>query len=251
MRALHHPHLLRRRGAAVVALALTAVTGGCGFTSALAHPASSSASSAPTVPASASASASATDSATPAPAASAAADLVGSTNGWPAALKVSAIAAPTDAPTNVVPGNCHLPAGTTEYATISVVFANHEQPTKQTGVAANLRLDLAATGGSGVGILAYEGDLTSACDNAGHLPTSTAVQSQNLGWDEHQTFTVYLVGPTAAAGADRLHGITLELRHPRHQPDDIDSAAWTWTVQHVTGGSVCPGDAASVCVPLG
>jgi hypothetical protein len=242
MRVLHRHHSPRRRGVVASALALVAATSGCGFTNALAHPAPSS--DAPTSSFVASPTASHAEAAV-------AFDLVGSLDGRQASLQVSAVTGENGVPWGLLPDNCRVAPGFTEYAAISVMFVNHAEPSKQTGESSNLRLDLSVAGGSGLGILAFEGDAISPCDNAAPLPSSTTVQSQDLGADEHQTFSVYVVAPTDAAGAGLLRGVTLQLRNPRHHPDDIDSGAWTWGVQHMSGGRPCPGDPNSVCVPLG
>jgi hypothetical protein len=75
------------------------------------------------------------------------------------------------------------------------------------------------------------------------------LQSQDLD-EEHQTMTVYVVARTDSGEPNPLHGVTLQLRNPRHHPDVIDARTWTWTIERRTGGLACAGDPNSLCVPL-
>jgi hypothetical protein len=65
--------------------------------------------------------------------------------------------------------------------------------------------------------------------------------------------TVYVVARTSPAEPDSLHGVTLELRNPRHHPDTLDPGAWSWGwgAQHLTAGTPCADDPNSLCVPIG
>jgi hypothetical protein len=188
-------------------------------------------------------------SASPSPATSTTAELEGSLDGRPASLRVAVAAAQRGVPPDLIAGDCRLAPDATEYAKVSVVFTNRSLPTKQTGVSSNLRLDLSLVGGNGPGVIAIESEPTTFCDNASVLPPTTTLQTQNLA-DEHQTITVYVVARTGPASADALRGVTLQLRNPRHQPDVIDSRAWTWNVGQVNTGSTCPDDPNSLCIPI-
>jgi hypothetical protein len=168
----------------------------------------------------------------------AAVELAGSSDGRPASLRVSATAA----------RSCQTASGT-EYAPVSIVFTDASEPTKQTGVSSNLRLDLSVTGGNGGERIAIGNEPASSCGDISALPSTTTLQTQNLA-DEHQSMTVYLVAHTGPDAPDPYRGVTLELRNLRHHPDDIDSGAWTWDVKQATVGEACPDDPNSLCVPI-
>ena len=244
------PGSRRRIVAGTCALAMTALTGGCGFMSASADPPTPSAAlSGPT------SSNTAAPVAPVAPAGPAAADLVGSLDGRAASLAVSVDPVSSGIPPAYTGGvplaeECGLSTDTTEYVPVSVVFTGHGLPTKETPTSSNLRLDLSVAGAEGVGLIEVNVNPTDYCDDTSMLPSETTLQSQNLA-DEHQTMTVYVVARTSPAEPDPLHGVTLELRNPRHRPDTLDSRAWTWSVQSVTAGSACPDDPNSLCVPIG
>ncbi len=240
-----HPSRVRRPvTAATCALVITALTSGCGFLDALAHP-----DTPPAAPSTPPVSSGATASASPAPVATAAVDLVGSSDGRPATLDVSVGAVQRGLPHGLLPEKCGLAVDATEYTTVTVVFTNRSQPTKQTGVSSNLRLDLTVAGGNGLGLHAVDHTTTTYCEDASMLPSQTSLQSLNLA-EEHQTMTVHVVARTGPTDPDPLGSVTLQLRDPRHHPDDIDSRAWTWDVQRVTAGNTCPGDPRSLCVPV-
>jgi hypothetical protein len=232
------------------ALAMTVLTGGCGFMSAPTNPPTPSAAlSGPT------SSNAATPAAPVTPVGTAAADLASSLDGRAASLAVSVDSVTRGVPPvptvdGLLTQDCGLAPDTTEYVPVSVVFTGRGLPTKETGVSSNLRLDLTLAGGDGLGLIAAYANPTDYCDDASVLPSQTALQSQNLA-DEHQTMTVYVVARTSPTEAEPLRGVTLQLRDPRHHPDAIDAGAWTWDVQQVTAGSACPGDPNSLCVPLG
>jgi hypothetical protein len=141
------------------------------------------------------------------------------------------------------------PASDIEYAPVSIVFTNRSEPTKQTGVSSNLRLDLSVTGGNGRDGIAIGNEPASACGNISALPSTTTLQTQNLA-DEHQTMTVYVVARIGPDAPHPLGGVTLQLRNLRHHPDVIDSGAWTWDVAQATVGNACPDDPNSLCVPI-
>jgi hypothetical protein len=235
------PSRLRRSVTSVAcALAIIGLTTGCGFLNALSDPAPPS-----EVPAPVSAEA----SAAPAPDNSAEAELTGSADGRPASLAVSVAAVETGVPPGLWPGDCELVDDATEYATVSVVFTDRSPPTKQIGVSSNLRLDVTVEGGSGIGLLVRFHTASNNCVDTAVLPQQATLQSENLA-EQHQTMTLYVVARTTPADSDPLHGITVQLRDPRHHPDTIDSGTWTWDVQRVTAGSTCPDDPDSLCVPL-
>jgi hypothetical protein len=240
-----HPSRVRRPvTAATCALVITALTSGCGFVDVLAHP-----DTPPAVPSTPPTPSTATASASPAPVASAAGDLVGSSDGRPATLDVSVGAVQRGVPHGLLPEDCGLAADATEYTTVTVIFTNRSQPTKQTGVSSNLRLDLTVAGGSGLGLIAVAHTTTTYCEDASVLPPRTTLQSLNLA-EEHQTMTVHVVARTGPADPEALRGVSLQLRDPRHHPDIIDPQSWTWEVERVTAGSTCPDDPNSLCVPL-
>jgi hypothetical protein len=220
---------------------MTALTAGCGFLDAQADP--------PTPPVASSAP---TSSDTAAPVA---ADLVSSLDGRAASLAVSVDPVTSGIPPAYTGGaplaeDCGLAADTTEYAAVSVVFTGRGLPTKETPTSSNLRLDLTVAGGDGVGLIEVNVNPTDYCDGTSMLPSETTLQSQNVA-DEHQTMTVYVVARTSPAEPDPLHGVTLELRNPRHHPDTLDPGAWTWGVQHLTAGTPCADGPTSLCVPIG
>jgi hypothetical protein len=233
-------------GAGIGAVAVMVLTSGC-FLSAEANRAAPSAAASSPTPS--------TPAAPTAPTASAAADLAGSLDGRAASLAVH-----VDAVTKGVPPvstadgplseDCGLMPATTEYVPVTVVFTGRTLPTKKTGVSSNLRVDLTLAGGSGVGLLDVTVHPSDYCHHTTALPSATTLQSEDLA-DEHQTLTVYVVERTNPTQPDPLRGVTLQLRNPRHHPDDIDSGTWTWGVQQVTAGSACPGDPNSLCLPLG
>jgi hypothetical protein len=68
--------------------------------------------------------------------------------------------------------------------------------------------------------------------------------------DERQTMTVYVVARTGPADPDPLHGVTLQVRDPRRNPDNISATPWTWNVARLTAGTPCPGVPNSLCPPL-
>lgn len=233
--------------AAIGVLAGVAVLGGCSFGHASAHP-----DAAPT-----SSSAVPTNAATTSPAAPtpvAAADLVASTNGRPASLAVATSAPqrgvpPLEAQDGTLAADCHLSPDAAEYETLSVGFTDRgPADTKADDEAPNLRVDVAAPEGSGVGVFVKD-TAGIYCQGAATMPTSTTMQTQDMA-EGHQTFTVYVIARTGAAAPDPLHGVTVELHNLRKHPDDINPRTWTWTVQKVTAGSQCPGDPNSLCVPL-
>jgi hypothetical protein len=229
---------------ALCALAVAALTSACTSAAAREHAAPASEVVASPSPSSA-----------PTPAPNAAADLVGSLDQRPATLAVTVGAVQQGVPPlqtfgGMLADACHLAPDATEYAPVSVRFGTPWQATKRTGDSANLRVDLALSGGSGAGILVVDPDgATDYCPGLSALPAQATLQTENLS-DEHQTMTVYVLARTAAGAADPLHGVTLQLRDLRHHPDDIDAGAWTWGVQRLTAGSACPGDPNSLCVPL-
>ena len=234
----HFSPMWRSFNAAGCALAIAVLTSGCGFMNALAHPAASSEATSTSTTPEAIASASVTTSVSPSPTDSAAVELAGSSDGRPAVLRVSVATA----------RRCQPPSDS-EYAPVSIVFSDHSEPTKQTGVSSNLLLHLSVTGGNGRGGIAIGTELASSCGNISALPSTTTLQTQNLA-DEHQTMTVYVVARTGPDVPDPFRGVTLELRNLRHHPDDIDSGAWTWDVRQVTVGNACPDNPNSLCVPI-
>lgn len=240
---LHPPWVPRRVTGATLALAFALLASGCGFVNALAHPASASDVGPQPAPAT-----SATSSTSTAPIAAVTAELAGSFDGRPATLRVAVSATRKGVPPDLVPGDCRLTPGATEYAEVSVVFTNRSLPTKQTGVSSNLRLDLNVAGGDGAGVLVIASEPTTYCDDTAVLPATNTLQTQDLA-DEHQTITVYVVARTSAANPDPLRGVTVQLRNPRHRPDDIDSRAWTWNLKQTTG-SACPADTTGLCVQI-
>jgi len=227
---------------AAVGLALTA---GCGSADATPPPAAASSS----VPSSAAA-ATATK-----PAAAAAAVLAGSADERPASLAVSVTGPeqgvpPVTTPDGPLAAECRLDPATTEFATLRIVFTDPTPVTKERGTSSNLRLDVTTAGGTDAGVVVGTYNPSSYCAAGSALPASSELQSQNLA-DEHQTMTVYVVARTSAAVPHPLHGVTVALRDLRHHPDGIDGRNWTWNVRQVSAGSTCPGDARSLCVPLG
>jgi hypothetical protein len=233
-------------GATAVVLALT---GGCGFPDALAHPATPSGEAG-----NSGASATAAAPATSTSAAGAAADLAGSADDRPASLAVSVTGRQPGVPpvTTVdgpLTGECSLDPAATQYARLAVVFTDRSLPTKQRGISSNLRLDVTTVGGDGVGVVVDSANENTYCDGSGALPARSELQSQNLS-DEHQTMTVYVVARTSPSAPDPLQGVTVELRGLRHHPDSIDARDWNWDVQQVTAGSACADDPRSLCVPL-
>lgn len=248
MRAAHRlprSSALRRGSAVAGAIVLTALAGGCGFVNALAHPAEPTPSSV----------ASATTAApTTAPAPIAAADLVASSNGRPASVAVAVSpphpgVPPFQTDHGLLTDDCHLSADATEYETLTVGFTDRgPADTKQDDEAPNLRVDVAAPDGSGIGMF-VEDAAGAYCEGAPTMPTQTTMQTQDLA-GEHQAFTVYVIARTSAATPDPLHGVTVQLRNLRKHPDDINPRTWTWHVQRITTGSACPGEPDSVCVPL-
>ena len=232
-------------GAGAVVLTLT---GGCGFTDALAHPATPSGD--------AGGSRSSTIVAAPAstPSAGAAAELAGSADDRPASLAVTVMRLQAGVPpVTTVDGplaaECSLDPAVTQYATLAIVFTDRSLPTKQRGNSSNLRLDVTTVGGDGVGVVVDSANENSYCDGSA-LPTRSELQSQNLS-DEHQTMTVYVVARTSPSAPEPLRGVTVQLRGLRHHPDSIDGRDWTWDVTQVTAGSACADDPHSLCVPLG
>jgi hypothetical protein len=230
---------------------MTALSAGCGSLGAQADtptpsiaPTSAPPSPSPTASAPASSNA----------AAAAAADLVGSFDGRAASLAAAADPVrigvpPVDAGGTPLAEDCGLAPDTTEYAKVSVVFTALGLPTKETPSSSNLRLDLSVTGGNGLGLIEVNVNPTDYCADPSVLPSETTLQSQDLA-DQHQTMTVYVVARTSPAASDPLHGVTLRLRNPRHHPDNLDSRAWTWGVEHVPAGSACPDDPNALCVPI-
>jgi hypothetical protein len=180
------------------------------------------------------------------PTATAAADLTGSVDGRAARLSATVGrtvqgAPPLDSPDGTAAGTCGLRDDSTEYELVTVVFTVPDPASKGTGVSSNLRLDLSVPDGDGV----FVGELDPATDcRGGALPSRTALETQNLA-EEHQTEQVYVVAPTGG-----LHGVTLQLRDPRHYGDTMDDRTWTWTISSVIAGTTCDGDANSLCVPL-
>jgi len=242
------PSAQRRRLAAVAgALAGTALIGGCGFMNALAHPAAVPAPSALSDPGSA-----AGPSTAPAPVA--AADLVASSNGRPASVAVAVSpphpgVPPFSTQNGPLTDDCHLSADAAEYETLTVGFTDRgPADTKEDDEAPNLRADVTAPAGSGIGVVVEDSDGI-YCQGAAAMPTQTTLQTQDLA-GEHQAFTVYVVAPTGPTTPDPLRGATLQLRDLRRNPDDINHRSWTWNIQRVTTGSACPGEADSLCVPL-
>jgi len=242
------PRPVRRARLIAAPLFLTALLSGCRSGDAPAHP---DAQSAPVTTAAAPAAPSTAAPTSTAP--SLAAELAGSKDGRPASLAVTVGAVQAGVPPLPVAGglaaDCQLDPAATEYAEVNVVFTSRFQPTKQTGVSSNLRFDLGVDDGAGV-LPRYATTPDSYCDGSPTVPAAAVLQSQDLA-DEHQTLTAYVIAGMGADGADPLAGATLELRDLRHHPDDIDGTDWTWEPQDVVGGSTCPGDPGSLCVPLG
>jgi hypothetical protein len=185
----------------------------------------------------------------------AAADLVASANARPASLAVT-VSPPHDGvpPFQTVNGSltddCHLSADAAEYETLTVGFTDRgPADTKQDDEAPNLRLDVAAPAGSGIGVFVQDADGI-YCQGAATMPAQTTLQTQDLA-GEHQALTVYVIGRTSPARPDPLHGVTLQLHHLRRNPDVINPRSWTWKVQGVTTGSACPAEPDSLCVALG
>ena len=252
MRAEPHldPLSMRRRGAAAAwALALTVLTSGCGFVNALAHPAAD-----PSPSSDATAGSRTTSSPPAAPGPVAGADLVASSNGRPASLVVAVSpphpgVPPLTTQNGLLTHDCHLTADAAEYETLTVAFTDRgPADTKQDDEASNLRLDVVAPTGSGIGVFV---DDTAGiyCQGATIMPTQTTMQTQDLA-GEHQTFTIYVIARTSSTTPDPLHAATVQLRNLRRHPDDINPRSWTWNVQRVTTGSACPGEPDSLCVPL-
>jgi hypothetical protein len=245
-----NPSWIRRRGAAAAwALALTVLASGCGFVNALAHPAADSPPSS-----AATAGPSSTISPSTAPVPVAAADLVASSNGRPATLAVAVSpphpgVPPLQAQNGTLTDDCHLSADAAEYETLTVGFTDRgPADTKQDDEASNMRVDVVAPAGSGVGVF-VEDAAGIYCQGAATMPSQTTMQTEDLA-GEHQTFTVYLIARTSPATPDPLHAVTVELRNLRRHPDVINPHSWAWNVQRVTTGSACPGEADSLCVPL-
>jgi hypothetical protein len=245
-----HPSWIRRRGAAAAcALALTVLTSGCGFVNALAHPA---AVRAPSSAATAGSSSTGTPSTAPAPVA--AADLAASSNGRPASVAVAVSPAIPGVPllqaqNGMLPGDCHLAADAAEYETLTVGFTDRgPADTKQDDEAPNLRVDVVAPSGSGIGVFVEDAEGV-YCQGRATMPTQTTLQTQDLA-GEHQAFTVYVIARTSTANPDPLRAATVELRDLRRDPDGINPHSWTWNVQRVTTGSACPGEPQALCVPL-
>jgi hypothetical protein len=234
----------RRVTGATLALALALLASGCGFVNALAHPASASDVGPQPAPAS-----SAASSPSSSPIAAVTAELAGSFDGRPATLRVAVAATRRGIPPDLVPGDCRLAPDAAEYAEVSVVFTDRSLPAKQTGVSSNLRLDLNVAGGAGAGVLVIGSEPTTYCNDTSVLPATNTLQTQDLA-DEHQTITVFVVARTSAANPDPLRGVTVQLRNPRHRPDDVDSRAWAWDLQQTTG-SACPADTTGLCVRIG
>jgi hypothetical protein len=138
---------------------------------------------------------------------------------------------------------CGLTDDSAEYATLTVVFTVPDEATKESAVTANLRLDLSVPDGDGV-FLETDDPATECAGGAG-LPSRATLQTLYLS-AAHQTIRVYVV-----AGTGGLQGASLRLENPRYHPDSTGGRARTWTVSQVTGGTTCPGDPNSVCVPLG
>lgn len=238
----------RRCLTAIGVLAGAALLGGCSFGHAPAHAAAAPppSSAVPTTTAT-------TSPAVPAPVA--AADLVASTNGRPASLAVAVSAPQRGVPVlltdhGTLAADCQLSPDAAEWETLSVGFTDRgPQDTKEDDESPNLRVDVAAPQGSGIGVFVRD-SAGVYCEGAATMPTSTTMQTQDLA-DGHQTFTVYVIARTSAATPDPLHGVAVELHNLRKRPDDINARSWTWTVQHVTAGSACPGVPDSLCVPLG
>lgn len=233
----------RRVTGTALALALALLASGCGFVNALAYPAPASDVGPQPAPAT-----SGTSSTSTAPIAAVTAELAGSFDGRPATLRVTVAAIRKGIPPDLVPGDCRLAPDATEYAEVSVVFTNRSMPTKRTGISSNLRLDLNVAGGDGAGVLVIASEPTRYCDDTSVLPATNTLQTQDLA-DEHQTITVYVVARTSAADPDPLRGVTVQLRNPRHRPDDIDSRAWVWNVKQTTGGA-CPADTTGICAQI-
>jgi hypothetical protein len=241
---------MRRRGAAGAwALALTVPLSGCGFVNALAHPPT-----APSPTSAATADSSTTSSPSAAPVPVAAADLVASSNGRPASLAVAVSpphpgVPPLTTQNGLLTDDCHLAADAAEYETLTVGFTDRgPADTKQDDEAPNLRVDVDAPIGSGIGVFVEDAAGT-YCQGAATMPTQTTMQTQDLA-GEHQAFTVYVVARTSPATPDPLHALTVQLRNLRRHPDDINPHSWTWKVRRVTTGSACPGEPDSLCVPL-
>lgn len=246
---LHRSSTLRRGSAAACLLALAGLVSGCGFVNALAHPAAE-----PTSPSVASAGPVLTAGPSTAPAPVAAADLVASSNGRPASVAVAVSAPHPGVPPLLAQGglladDCHLASDAAVYETLTVGFTDRgPADTKQDDEAPNLRVDVAAPDGSGIGVF-VEDAAGVYCQGAATMPTQTTMQTQDLA-DEHQAFTVYVIARTSAASPDPLHGVTVQLRNLRRHPDDINPRTWTWHVQRITIGSACPGEPDTLCVPL-
>jgi hypothetical protein len=248
----------RRVAATVGVLAVAALTAGCGFVSALAHPAAPPtgvAESSRLVPATSAPSSTAA-------VASAGADLVASSYARPASLKVTVTGVqPGVPPISTMRGSlavdCHLTADAAEYVTVSIVVtdrgpADSKEQVHDLGhvIGSNLRLDLSVAGGPGLGVFDLTFKPTGYCNGDPVLPTRTTLQCQDLA-GEHQSMTVYVLARIGAAGADPLQGATLQIRDPRRNPDALNPDPWTWHVERVTAGSACAGDHDSLCVPLG
>jgi hypothetical protein len=241
---------MRRRGAAPAGvLALTVLASGCGFVNALAHPAADPS------PSSAATSGSRTTSSPPtAPVPVAGADLVASSNGRPASLAVAVSpphpgVPPLTTQNGLLTDDCHLAADAAEYETLTVGFTDRgPADTKQDDEASNLRVDVVAPAGSGIGVF-VEDAAGIYCQGATTMPTQTTMQTQDLA-GEHQAFTVYVIARTSSTTPDPLHAATVQLRNLRRHPDAINPRSWTWNVQRVTTGSACPGEPDSLCVPL-
>jgi hypothetical protein len=248
----------RRVAATVGVLAVAALTAGCGFVSALAHPAAPPtgvAESSRLVPATSAPSSTAA-------VASAGADLVASSYARPASLKVTVTGVqPGVPPISTMRGSlavdCHLTADAAEYVTVSIVVtdrgpADSKEQVHDLGhvIGSNLRLDLSVAGGPGLGVFDLTFKPTGYCNGDPVLPTRTTLQSQDLA-GEHQSMTVYVLARIGAAGADPLQGATLQIRDLRRNPDALNPDPWTWHVERVTAGSACAGDHDSLCVPLG
>ena len=246
---LPSPWRLRRGAAAAWALALPVLASGCGFANALAHPAAVPAPSSATTTGSGT---TGTPSTVPMPVAVAA--LVASSNGRPASVAVAVSAPHPGVPpfatlNGPLTADCHLPTDAVEYETLTVGFTDRgPADTKQDDEASNLRVVVTAPAGSGIGLFGEDADGI-YCRGAATMPTQTTLQTQDLA-GAHQAFTVYVLARTSPSVPNPLHGVTLQLRNLRRNPDDINPRPWTWNVQSVTTGSACSGDPGSLCVPL-
>lgn len=231
----------RRLLAGACALTTAALTAGCGFANALAHPPPPSY----TLP-----EATDTPSTTPPPPTTvvAEADLLrGSSGGRTDSLTVRITPVQRGVPIVLTPGgvlgiDCRLDPATTQYVTVSVRLTDHDP----TGVGANLHVDFGITGGP-AGLVAVPGtDSVDYCHSTPTLPVHASLQTVDLS-DDFQTMTVYVVARTSPNDAHPLRDVTLQLRH---LTDEIDGRYVPWSVQRITRGTACPGDADSLCVPV-